>query len=455
MGIQSKQILTVSELLEMPLELPDYQRPYKWQDEHVNQLFDDILHHSGVGQLRLGTVVLYVEPGAHKSEIVDGQQRLLTLTLLCHALYQEIKFEKLPVNLSLLSAEFKTPISIDNLAHNAALLQGRVRRLEKDDQKKLLGFLLAQCELICISLDNLSEAFQFFDSQNARGKALAPYDLLKAYHLREFTESEKRFEAACVDAWETAATSEENNKPSKLQRVMSEHLFRLRQWTKRRSGMQFTNHDIDVFKGINLSKSNFPLADGFRAANYAVDLFNADPARQWDLNKQTFPFQLDQVMVNGRRFFEYTEYYIDLYNRLFELPDPQLKPLLHELSSYAGCNRVGDSYVRNLFECAVMLYADKFGGHQLEQAAWLCFNWSYRIRLTQHTVQRKTVDNAGSSQGKFNDGLIQVIGNALHPREVLAFVVPQLRSSDLNGNKKQVQGLIDVFKKKRYLVDDK
>lgn len=39
--------------------------------------------------------------------------------------------------------------------------------------------------MVVITVDKISEAFQLFDSQNTRGRALYPHDLLKAYHLRE------------------------------------------------------------------------------------------------------------------------------------------------------------------------------------------------------------------------------------------------------------------------------
>lgn len=39
-----------------------------------------------------------------------------------------------------------------------------------------------------ITVDRIEEAFQLFDSQNMRGRALDPHDLLKAYHLRAMRE---------------------------------------------------------------------------------------------------------------------------------------------------------------------------------------------------------------------------------------------------------------------------
>ena len=60
---------------------------------------------------------------------------------------------------------------------------------DKDTFKK---YLLEICEMVYVQLDDLDEAFQFFDSQNSRGKPLESYDLLKAYHLREMKDSQKR-----------------------------------------------------------------------------------------------------------------------------------------------------------------------------------------------------------------------------------------------------------------------
>ena len=54
--------------------------------------------------------------------------------------------------------------------------------------ERLKEYIENRCELIVVITSDVSEAFQFFDSQNARGKALYPHDLLKAYHLREMND---------------------------------------------------------------------------------------------------------------------------------------------------------------------------------------------------------------------------------------------------------------------------
>ncbi|MCP6237196.1 hypothetical protein NL436_27315, partial [Klebsiella pneumoniae] len=80
------------------------------------------------------------------------------------------------------------------LEHNAKVIENRLVGLNDNERKTLFHFVCDKCELIEVTLDDLSEAFQFFDSQNARGKALAPHDLLKAYHLREMMDATEQAE---------------------------------------------------------------------------------------------------------------------------------------------------------------------------------------------------------------------------------------------------------------------
>lgn len=67
-------------------EIPPYQREYSWQDE-VSEFWNDLKHELGDEPYFLGLVILTEENG--KKQVVDGQQRILTLTLLAAALYHE------------------------------------------------------------------------------------------------------------------------------------------------------------------------------------------------------------------------------------------------------------------------------------------------------------------------------------------------------------------------------
>lgn len=73
--------------------IPDYQRPYSWTTEQTGELLDDLLY--AVGQSNdvtdsspyfLGSVVIIKKDNSPHAAIVDGQQRLTTLTILLCAL---------------------------------------------------------------------------------------------------------------------------------------------------------------------------------------------------------------------------------------------------------------------------------------------------------------------------------------------------------------------------------
>ena len=181
------------------LTIPEYQRPYKWTARNAIQLLDDILEaRNGNKEVyRVGTLILHKtknDNGQDVYEIVDGQQRTITFSLLLTALYElENDQEKRPVIDFLHQQVFDNQFSRHNIPNNLNAFRRRTyKNTEGDksvehnlDMKSLRIFIEQQCELIVVITNDLSEAFQFFDSQNARGKALYPHDLLKAYHLRE------------------------------------------------------------------------------------------------------------------------------------------------------------------------------------------------------------------------------------------------------------------------------
>ncbi|MEF1337556.1 DUF262 domain-containing protein [Vibrio rotiferianus] len=442
MAFVFNQPQTIAQLLEQTLTIPEYQRPYKWQPKHVNQLIDDIFNHRTKPCYRLGTVVLHQDQKSETEEdnitlnIVDGQQRLLTLTLLCTILDGEEK----TISSTLLEHKFESSVSIKNLKNNAQIISERVASLPEPEKQELLDFILNKCELIQVTLDDLSEAFQFFDSQNARGKALAPHDLLKAYHLREMMDSTEQTERLHhVSLWEQGVNPDDNS--ANLHTIMGEFLFRMRRWVDGDYGIQFSRHNIDVFKGINLDSTQYAYVDSMLALDYAIETYNADPARKWDKQTKGYPFQVDQVMINGKRFFEYIQHYMAIHSTLFVGKDARLNAFVEEHTKYKGSNRKGDSYVRNLFLCAVMYYYDKFGDVELEKAAQICYRWSYFLRLELQRIGMESVDN----HAKARSGLFRTINKAVHPQQVLSYQPPYIESPNFN-NPENVKNSIEAMK---------
>ena len=90
MSIENKEIISVKKLLNINnLEIPEYQRPYKWGIKNVNQLIDDILTFNNKTAYRIGTVVLHKDKDKNILNIVDGQQRTITLMLIALAINKE------------------------------------------------------------------------------------------------------------------------------------------------------------------------------------------------------------------------------------------------------------------------------------------------------------------------------------------------------------------------------
>ena len=201
------EILTIKKIFAKEnLRIPDYQRPYKWETRHILQLMNDLLHHFQKQQrhlgekynYRLGTIVLCEEKEQSKSDIVDGQQRLISLTLLLRALKETVNFGE---------QELQHTISQQNICQNYRTIEEFINEHIADEilKKAFKTYLQKQCEVLCITLTDIDESFQFFDSQNARGKPLEPYDLLKAYHLRAMHRVDEKTVHRCVERWEKAA----------------------------------------------------------------------------------------------------------------------------------------------------------------------------------------------------------------------------------------------------------
>ena len=155
--------------------IPPYQRPYKWHKSHVIQLLDDLYENIYIGRrtYRVGTLIVHDEGNTHN--IVDGQQRLTTLSLILYYLGEKDKL--------LQNQEYTNEISKNNLVYNYDQIKQwfGAKRLEINEEM-FLNELKDKCEFVVITVYHQDEAFQLFDTQNSRGKELYPHDLLKAFH---------------------------------------------------------------------------------------------------------------------------------------------------------------------------------------------------------------------------------------------------------------------------------
>ena len=169
--------------------------------------------------------------------------------------------------------------------------------------------------------------------------------------------------------------------------------------------------------------ARYPYVKQLRIVHHFVDHYNHQYERKVDGHDLEFPFHLDQIIINGMRFFEMTAHYQKMvaeYNKnsteTFHLTamdklDGYAKRILEALNSYEGRNRTGDRYVRAIFDCLLICYIDKFGDAEISRAIEKIFIWAFSLRLKRQAVQLASMDNY-----VLENNLFEIIKDAIRPR---------------------------------------
>ncbi len=442
MAIQQKEIQSIAQLLSNPnLQVPHFQRPYKWTQKNVTQLIDDVQRfQKGENPYRIGTIVIYKDEEGN-NKIVDGQQRCITFLLITKAIQNKklqtltsLPLKNIIAELNSFKPSFKSEISIKNIQDNYREIERKIDRVDES----FIDYFYNKCEVTYFVIDDVSEAFQFFDSQNARGRDLEPHDLLKAFHLREINNNENIISeteiANLVDTWEGMEIKE-------LSGLFADFLYRVRGWSKGKSSRYFTKRDTALFKGINQSRiGDYPYTQIYKMADEQIN----HSAKNGEATH--FPFQMDQVIINGAYFFEMITHYKKMHdtfkNQTNEL-STEAKEIIQTLNDYAGKNRTGDKYIRMLFDCAMLYFIDKFGNAEISRAIEKIFIWAYTLRLTYQNLQLASVDNYVVQEINF----FRIIRDATYKEEVINYPIPEIKE-EYESDK--TTDLKNLFKKMHY-----
>lgn len=293
---------------DVELCVPLYQRPYKWTARNAIQLLDDIIDakNSNKERYRVGTLILHKTKEKGQYDIVDGQQRIITFSLLLTALGENsIEFLKQKI--------YDNTYNDHNIANNYNALFRRVGLKSEDndsavehqrEMEHLKDYIENRCELIVVITTDVSEAFQFFDSQNARGKALYPHDLLKAYHLREMNNISEDETERIVKDWEQVSQRD-------LADFFGNYLYRIKEWVAGNKANILNEHNIHMFKGITRS-ARTPYAQFYKSAYCYADMVNSSAMPFVSGSRNVNAFQLDTPIIAGKPFFEYTKHYYNI-----------------------------------------------------------------------------------------------------------------------------------------------
>ncbi|WP_225412666.1 DUF262 domain-containing protein [Stigmatella hybrida] len=229
--------------------IPGYQRPYAWTEDQARDLLDDLTGFMKAfpGDVEdmppyfLGSIVLIKKENIPNADVVDGQQRLTTLTLLLSAIranvdpknaadINQLIYEQGSAilgthnrfRLSLRERDksfFREYVQLENgfqkllalgdvltdsqnkLQANAKFFQVRLGAMAEMDRLKLAQFIVTRCFLVAVSTPDIDSAYRIFSVLNSRGMDLSATDILKAEFIGAIPERDREH---YTKRWETA-----------------------------------------------------------------------------------------------------------------------------------------------------------------------------------------------------------------------------------------------------------
>lgn len=233
-------------------EIPNYQRHYSWEEEHCTQLLDDLhsfaFKDQGFDELPpyfLGSAVVIKKENERAAQIVDGQQRLTTLTILLSCLRHSIQdakskdtisnlifqkgnellgtsetfrlktrkrdqefFKKLIQDPDGLAKHFEDPEKTifkndaqwQMMSNAMALVKSFERKEYSQEQlRHIAKYIIQKCVIVVVASTDQDMAFRIFNVLNDRGKDLTIADILKSEIIEKISEEQQN---SYTDKWE-------------------------------------------------------------------------------------------------------------------------------------------------------------------------------------------------------------------------------------------------------------
>lgn len=248
LGIEQKTVKQLLEDNKANFLIPDYQRPYAWEEKECLTLWEDLFAFAfpdndcdkfdrDNDEYFLGPIVTFTNE-KKQQEVIDGQQRLTTLILLLRAFYTRFgnmqdegsnvtrrsiekciwKTDELSEQPNMNFCKLSTEVATDDAKQEFSdiLRTGTVTSEQKSHyaenyrffQQKIEKFLndfpgyfaylptriLNNCILLPIETESQDAALRIFSTLNDRGKPLSDSDIFKAQLYRYYEQSGRRDE---------------------------------------------------------------------------------------------------------------------------------------------------------------------------------------------------------------------------------------------------------------------
>ena len=217
--------------------IPDFQRPYSWEEEQCLTLLNDIIDYfeekgnTSDDEYYLGNIVFYCEKG--KYNVIDGQQRLTTLLLLLKALYSKAAIakaleecikqkdtltgeliNKMKIESNVIEEDYNELQDIilnDNFVGDSRFKKNYNKLLERlsewmrnrssDEINNFILTVLNNVGMLPIECSSLDDALVIFNTVNNRGMPLSDADIFKALMIKEGTANDSKKRKEFVNRW--------------------------------------------------------------------------------------------------------------------------------------------------------------------------------------------------------------------------------------------------------------
>ena len=251
LNVDQKTIMLLFSDKKSDFLIPDYQRPYAWEETQCQTLWDDIFSFAfpdnnyekfdSNEEYFLGSIVTF-ENERNKKEVIDGQQRLTTLMLLLRAFYAKFgnmqdenskstremiakclwktnEFGQPNMNVLKIDSEVATDNDKDefleilktgvaskgqksNYAKNYRFFQEKIDHFLNEYPSYfpyLPARILGNCILLPIEAESQDTALRIFSTLNDRGLPLSDADIFKAQFYKHY--SAKNEKESFIEQW--------------------------------------------------------------------------------------------------------------------------------------------------------------------------------------------------------------------------------------------------------------
>lgn len=220
------------------LVVPEYQRQYSWDEEQWEDFWNDLTSLEDEETHFLGSIVVVEKDTSidelDRWDIVDGQQRLTTISILLCAIrehYDKLddkkagdkisnkylweedpdfnQYQKVKLN-SLDNSQYRRLLNGNvpreeesQIKMAASYFANKISELDNQNVDKIRKSVLNNLTIVTIECDNEESAFRLFETLNDRGLELSAVDLMKNYLYKTVSENSSINSEAIKQDWES------------------------------------------------------------------------------------------------------------------------------------------------------------------------------------------------------------------------------------------------------------